>query len=812
MNTVRRLLTMVLWAVVFAILAFILVIIVAKSGIYPAGADTLSYIYKGDVLLKAIQRGQAGQLYDPLWFNGVEFLRYQGPLPVYILAFCELIGGLDPFIGYLIFLWMVFFFGGMVFSYIGVMLERPIMGGVAGILWFIQPCNMYMLFSRGNLSACVCAVLIPLFIYHLESYLKEGQLRRMFYITPILVLIGLCRFDYAGMTIAVSVVFMFIYGLMNHTLIRGMIALLDMAGSFMLTGLWLIPCLTGNLAESPAETADQYYQSAWLSLDPMNWFINGADKLYFSVALFVLIIFGILCAKKSSQPAFATAMLFFLGTTSSAYYLFKMLPFTQDVWMLEYVSIAVGLALYGLLCWGSLKKFVQIAVVVLLGIDCLCSWKLAAGDASGVTPKERFAQMEEDTLIKEAKKITSQRLALMDLGQLGAEGVYMLGTGNTQLASAYGYNWERAATASNILQMNRSLESGQHVYLFDRCLEMGCDSVLIRLDCIPDTYGIYTDLDSAAARSGYSVAAFNDEYRLYHTETGGGYGTVNRYGAIGIGSGAGDISLSFPDVEETTEDDLCKYSFEDLSKYRTVYLNGFTCSDYKEAEDLVKRLADSGVRVVILADGMPEDPSNKQKSFLGVYCSSIKFSNGYPELLVHGKYINTDLFAQGYAKWETVFLTALDKVYGQVQEDDIILDFYGSTYNDNILFLGINLSYHYALTRDKSVEGIMEECFGIDAGRLPQRSVVPLDIESDGKSIKVTSSSDNVNTALAALEGMDVTEANNLIFVNSGETLISIKKPGVTGGLVLSIFGLLFCVASYVAAGVYCKKCTKTTD
>ena len=106
----------------------------------------------------------------------------------------------------------------------------------------------------------------------------------------------------------------------------------------------------------------------------------------------------------------------------------------------------------------------------------------------------------------------------------------------------------------------------------------------------------------------------------------------------------------------------------------------------------------------------------------------------------------------------------------------------------------------------------MEECFGIDAGRLPQRSVVPLDIESDGKSIKVTSSSDNVNTALAALEGMDVTEANNLIFVNSGETLISIKKPGVTGGLVLSIFGLLFCVASYVAAGVYCKKCTKTID
>ncbi|MBQ9865392.1 MAG: hypothetical protein IJM34_00065 [Lachnospiraceae bacterium] len=809
MNTVRRFLTLLLWGMAFAILAFVLVIVMAKNGIYPSGADTLSYIYKGDVLYKALGRGQFDLIYDPLWFNGVEFLRYQGPLPVYLLALCQMIGGGDPFIGYLVFVWIVFVAGGLVFSYIGMIMERPVMGGVAGLLWFFMPCNMYTLFSSGNLPASICSVLLPLFIYHMERYLREGKVRRLIYIAILMVLTGLCRFDWGGMLIAVGVVFMFIYSLMNHSLIRGLIMVLDLAGSFMLTGLWLVPCLSGNLAESPAEKADQYFQSAWISLDPMNWFINGADCVYFSAAVFVLIIFGILCSKKESQPEFATAMLIFLGTTTTGFYFFKMLPFTQNVWMLEYVPIAVGLVLYALINWSSLKKPVQMIVVVLLALDCLCGWSLIAGYGSNSTPSERFAQMEEDTLIREAKKITKQRVALMDLGRLGPEGVFMLGSRGTAVASAYGSNWERAATASNILQLNRSLESGQHRYLFDRCLEMGCDSVLIRMDCIPDTYGDFSELESAAAQSGYSLAASNDRYRLYHRETNGGFGTVNRYGAIGIGSGAGDISLTFPDVEETTEDDLCKYTFEELSGYRTVYLNGFTCSDYKQAEDLVKRLADSGVRVVILADGMPEDPSNKQKSFLGVFASSIKFSNGYPELLVHGKYINTDLFAQGYSKWETVFLTGMDKTYGQVEEDDIVLDFYGSTYNDNILFLGINLSYHYALTRDRSVEGIMEECFGIDAGRLPQRQVVPLDIESDGKSVTISSQADGVNSAIAALEGTDEHPRNNLIFVNKGKTVINIRKPGLIGGGIVSAFGLVLCVSSIFAAACLSKKCTK---
>lgn len=792
---------------IFAIAAYVLVIFVARSGIYPAGIDTMSYLYKADALLNAQQGGLFFPEYDPLRFNGVELLRYQGPVPLYFLAFCEGLSAGDPFWGYLVFIGILFFATGMITAFVGVKYERPVMGGIAGFLWFLQPVNMYTLFHRGDLPLAVCMAVFPLLIYHIERYLSRGELRRIFFCLILSVFMGLCCFDISGMIIASMIVYMFIYALANRSIIRCGIMTLDLFGGFLITGIWALPYLRYvSQSESIAETMGQYYQSIWVSLDPVNWYINGVDSVYFSAAVFIFAILGILLSKKNSQPAFAASVIFFLGTTMSAFYLLKMLPFTRGVKMLTFVPIASCLMFFGLITWKSLKKYLQIAVLALMGLDCICTLGLAAGTGSCITPEERYEQLGEMSLIADAKKITRQRLALMDLGRLGAEGAFLVSSLDEPVASAYGYGWETAATASNIIQLNRALESGQYIYLFDRCIEMGCDSVLVRLDCAPDSYGIYSAMDGAADVRGYYPVVTNDDYRLYHADTPECFGTVSRYGAIGIGSGAGDISLSFPDVEETTENDLCKYSFEELSRYRTVYLNGFTCSDYKQAEDLVKRLADSGVRVVILADGMPEDPSNKQKSFLGVYCSLIRFSNGYPELLVHGKYINTDLFAQGYEKWDTVFISGLDKVYGSIREDQLDLEFFGTKYNENIIFLAINLSYHYAMTKDKSVEPIMEECFGIDAGKIPSREVVPLDITTEDDIVTVTSAYDNVNTSVAALEGMDITVRNNLICVDKGTSVYEIKEPLAGWGIFMSLSGVVLFVLAFISSILHRKK------
>ena len=78
---------------IYAAVAVIIAYLVILSGNYPTGTDTLGYLYKGNMLYDAMGKGDWYPLYDSLWFNGVQTMRYQAPLPVYFLAFCQWIAG-----------------------------------------------------------------------------------------------------------------------------------------------------------------------------------------------------------------------------------------------------------------------------------------------------------------------------------------------------------------------------------------------------------------------------------------------------------------------------------------------------------------------------------------------------------------------------------------------------------------------------------------------------------------------------------------------------------------------------------------------
>lgn len=204
-------------------------------------------------------------------------------------------------------------------------------------------------------------------------------------------------------------------------------------------------------------------------------------------------------------------------------------------------------------------------------------------------------------------------------------------------AGAFGAGWQSAATANRIVELNQAVEDGNYLYLFDRALEMGNDTVLIQISMMKNKSWDVDYATECAARLGYEKIEENDGYVLYHMAVDGTFGIRTQYDAIGIGSSAKVLSFLYPDMEETDSANLDDYSFEELSAYKVVYLDHFTYTDKTAAEELVRKLSENGTKVVISADGIPTNERLKVQEFLGVSCSSILFENGYPILSVGEK-------------------------------------------------------------------------------------------------------------------------------------------------------------------------------
>ena len=77
--------------VLFGLIAAVTAYLVYQNGAYPTGSDTMCHIYKGDILYREIGKGNFYPLLDPMWYNGVEVMRYWAPLPVYVLALCQVL-------------------------------------------------------------------------------------------------------------------------------------------------------------------------------------------------------------------------------------------------------------------------------------------------------------------------------------------------------------------------------------------------------------------------------------------------------------------------------------------------------------------------------------------------------------------------------------------------------------------------------------------------------------------------------------------------------------------------------------------------
>ncbi len=804
-KVLRGLLCFLLLAL-YAAAAFAVAYLVYRGGNYPQGKAAMYHIYRADRLLSSIQNGGGFLLYDPLWYNGVEPLRYFSPLTAYLLALCAFLAGQNALQGYFLYLAGILFLGAAVWLYIGIRKNRILLGAFLGLLWFFMPPNLTNFFGEGDLSRAFCIALLPLLLYLIVAFLDT---RRFFYMPFIMlcyILMLLSHTGYTGMITLALLFYLLLDKFLNKRKRGAMAVCFGFAISWLLCGVWVYPALQGGVtATDSTRIMKTFFQSGLTSLNPL-YRLEVKDAFYFGLVTFILAIFGVVCSKRKSMPGFWNGILIFLCTTMLLYPLLSRIPGSQYLWMLRFLSIAAAMILFSFLLWDSLKTWIVILVSALLVLDVLPSVPLFYEAVRKDGMEAQMETLSENLLITKAKEVTTHRLAILDAGLTGATPHYVIADfGETRIPESFGYGWQAAETKENVLMLEDAVSGGAYLYLFDRCLELGDDTVLIPVKLMEKEGEDFEYLDYCAGKCGYALVEENPEYLLYHYDTGmTDYGTVSKYRGIGIGTNSSEIQLHYPVMEEGDSDCLTDYTFEDLKDYEMVYLDHFTYEDKETAEQLVKDLADAGVRIVLNADGIPINGLTKVQEFLGVNCSRVLFENGYPFLFVGDTRYDLDFFADGHEDWETVFVNNLDQINGYFYDNGLQESFLGKVYNDNITIIGLNMVYHYMLTGDPNAQEILDSIIRLDTEELPVRELVPIKVSYGPRTITIEADRDGVNTNLAFHDMFEsaqpIKEVNHLLHVGKGETVITMRYPCLKQGLALSLMGVLVTIL-FLAVG-----------
>ena len=133
---------------------------VSRSGVLIKGSDSMYHIYRGDWILNSIEAGDKWPLYNPVWYNGVELMRYWPPVAAYLMAFCQFVARSLPsiftdnyvFEGFAVFCGIVYLLGALTWNIAGFVKKRPVTGMFFSILWFFMPQSLYVLFDGDLLT------------------------------------------------------------------------------------------------------------------------------------------------------------------------------------------------------------------------------------------------------------------------------------------------------------------------------------------------------------------------------------------------------------------------------------------------------------------------------------------------------------------------------------------------------------------------------------------------------------------------------------------------------------------------------------
>lgn len=771
---------------------------VKASGIYPLGLDIHSHLFKADLMYHEILKGNFYPLYTEYWYNGVQPFRYWAPMSYYLMAFMQFLCGGNVMGAYLGFIWASFTIGGTGWLMFGKKLGRPFLGAFFGLTWFIFPDNLRVFFGEGNMPRMFITMLLPFILYVLWQFVCY---RRKKMIIPLILLMILSIMGHLMISAMIGVaaaIYLLIYSIANKRFSESITAIFAMLFSFAAAGIWVYPSLLGGLTSMDSD-ATAAVMAAWstklaVSLNPIHRFTGDITELYWGLSLALIAAIGIFVSNKKSLPGFMTLLIIIAGSTTALTPLIQLIPLSQLFWVRRFAPIAYAMFTIAVIEWRNIKKPVLALLCAAILIDSVPSFLLSSYDVKMNMPATvlTMEQSMTDTLFSQAKEAARQRISLMDLSSLGPLPSYALCTLSPKTPYVFGWAWQGAVTASNIAYLNESLEKKNYLYMFDRNLELGADTVILDKVHIEDSDR--KDLLTAAARVGYAVTAETKRTMMFSLPVESTFGLISQYSGLAIGTTAALVPGILPYYHPGDKQNIDEYTVDELKGYDKIYLSGFFYNDKAKAEKLVREIAESGVEIFIDMSRIPSDPLTNRMTFLDISAQPITLYNSYPDLITDTSTISAKDFYTGYENWNTVYLNGLSESDGYAWLEETRLNFVGTGETENITFLGFNLLFHAYTADDAAVKSILNAIMELDEDTLPSRTVVPVEISYEKNKIVIKSEHDNVNTTLAYQDifesDQNIRSMNNFLIVDKGTTVITMEYPHLTGGIIISLAGI----------------------
>ncbi len=788
-----------------------------EDRIYPWSSDNWGHLIKAEYLRDQINDGVLYPDLFPDWYAGQQMLRYFAPFPYYNLVALDALTDNIYKAGNL-FMFLTALFGAMSWllfkKNLGLFLAT-----VGGILFLILPDNLRVAFAEGNLPRILATSLLPLAFYFVLNMLSDGARKR----------------DFAGLAIVLSLIVLshammvaiFTLGLGMFAIVYWFVArasagvtgrtVFALVIGLMLAGWWLGPSTTGGITEIDQEAASEAV--AFFPIDvAFNPTLRDTDReiFYVGATLFLIPLLIFFLWKHTPywlRTAVIVGLLVGLVGSTQANEVWRALPLHQLFWPLRFMSFAglvlliSSLGITGVLYRavgsrrdnvGRAARLGAIGLVVLLFIDFWPSTQLI---------HSRELPTEVQGVAEQLSELDGWRVATADLSRLGSAPAQLFTTvgGREQV---FGWAFQGSIVAPLIARINQAMIQEHPTYAVNRFGRLGTDDVVVLN--LPE---IGPGFREGLRAGGYELYSATPNIQLFHKD-GVPRGNIIELSILGIGDGANNLAILFPEIVVGSSSKIDDYDPEFLDMFEILILSRFSFGSRSRAEDMIKEFVSTGKKVIVDITGAPLDPLSREPKFLGVYGEPI-IGISRANLLFNGAASPLLPFTDEFGEWRSATPQGADKTlipfeFPAAEGVTLSRSFYGDGQVD---FLGLNLIFHAVVTSDPLAIRLLESELGRTAFQTPVDTPVILQnyaAGEEGWSFEVSLDQEQwVLFPMAKHSGTNVLVDGSPVDVVSVETLTLAKIPAgnhsvnitsdqttiYTLGRVISVAGALLLVA-----------------